>query len=76
MLIVLAQSGKDKEPLIQLDSLQEYLRNYQPFFAARANTLESLGLIEEAQGVYKSAITLCENTPERDYLMRRLRSII
>jgi RNA polymerase sigma-70 factor (ECF subfamily) len=75
MLVALAQSGKPKKALVQLDSLQDRLHNYQPFFAARANIQESLGLIEKAKGDYRRAIMLSKNTPERDYLQRRLRSI-
>ncbi len=51
------------------------LNDYQPFFAAKADLLRSTGAYELAGEAYDRAISLTQNTSERQFLQRRLDSL-
>jgi RNA polymerase sigma-70 factor (ECF subfamily) len=48
------------------------LRDYQPFYAARADLLRRAGWMAEARVAYGRAYDLSRNEVERRYLLRRL----
>ena len=60
--------------LVLLDGLQgaDGLRDYHPFYAARADLLRRLGRTEAAADAYRAALLVVGNDPERTYLARRL----
>src|SRR5258708_7950759 len=51
------------------------LEDYLHFHSARADLLRRLGRITEARAAYLRAFDLAGNTPERDFLRRRLDSL-
>jgi RNA polymerase sigma-70 factor (ECF subfamily) len=63
--------------LITLDKLQldDELKDYHWFHAARADLLRRAGYFAEAQTAYARALTLCHNRAERAYLSRRLAEV-
>ena len=49
------------EVLLQLDELEESLKNYQPFYATKANVLIKLRKYKKAKASFQKAFLLCEN---------------
>jgi RNA polymerase sigma-70 factor (ECF subfamily) len=66
-------AGCDKG-LRLLDQLAETaeLKEYYPFYAARADLLRRLGRLSEASIAYTRALELCRNVTEQTFLRRRL----
>ncbi|MEU1590461.1 DUF6596 domain-containing protein [Micromonospora sp. NPDC005710] len=63
--------------LALLDELADEprLRGHHPYPAARADLLRRLGRWNEAAAAYRIALTLVGTDPEREYLLRQLRSV-
>jgi RNA polymerase sigma-70 factor, ECF subfamily len=63
--------------LMALDQLQldEELRSYHLFHAARADLLRRAGYMAEARVAYAQALALCQNRAERSFLSRRLAAL-
>jgi RNA polymerase sigma-70 factor (ECF subfamily) len=74
-LVALAQSGKEKEALTQLNSLSTELANYQPFYAAAAYMQTKLNLISLAEKSYRKAVSLTQNGAEKEFLIRQLEKL-
>lgn len=70
--VVIAEIGQPELALQRLDELQTKLKNYQPWYAARAHILEKLGEFEGAHDVYMQAIQLAPNDASRSLLERKL----
>lgn len=51
------------------------LRTYQPFFAAKAELLRRTEAYQRAGEAYERAISLTQNTQEKDFLRHRLASL-
>jgi RNA polymerase sigma-70 factor (ECF subfamily) len=51
------------------------LIHYQPFHVARADMLRRADRTAEAADAYRTALTLTENEPERDFLRQRLAAL-
>jgi RNA polymerase sigma-70 factor (ECF subfamily) len=67
--VALANSGNKELALVQLNKLEEALKDYQPFYAARADLARQLSKIELAIQSYQKAISMSKNAIERDYLI-------
>jgi len=67
--VAIAHSGKQEEALDGLAQLEKALKDYQPFYAARADIANQLAKTELAISSYDKAIELSKNTIERDYLI-------
>lgn len=76
MLAVLTHSGKHSKALKGLDALEIELKNYQPFYAARAEVHAKLNNKTNAARDYNRSIKLSKNTPERDYLQSKLTKLL
>jgi RNA polymerase sigma-70 factor (ECF subfamily) len=61
--------------LAELESAEE-LRQYQPFFATRAELLRRLGRDAEAEPDYRRGLDLAKNEPERRFMQRRLNELL
>lgn len=55
--------------------LDDDLGSYHWFHAARADLLRRAGYLAEAQAAYRTALSLCENRAEREFLSRRLAEV-
>jgi len=55
-----------------LDEVEKQARNYQPFYAAKADLLGRAGLVKDADIFYKKAIKLSNNAAERSFLNSKL----
>ncbi|MFT4184000.1 MAG: RNA polymerase sigma factor [Rhizobium sp.] len=54
---------------------EERMARYHLAHAARADFLRQLGRIDEAKQSYETALSLCRQTPEQDFLRKRLAEI-
>ena len=70
--VAVAMSGKMREGLQILLSLESEADNFYPYHAARADLLRRTNQREAAADAYKRALDLCGNNTERAYLQRRL----
>ncbi len=63
--------------LMYLDQISnlDRLGAYHPYFTARAELLRRLGNLQESRLMYQKAIGLCDNSIERNHLLRRMRSL-
>ncbi len=73
--IALANSGKVEDAYPMILSLENSLKNYQPFYAAKASLEEKLKKYEYAKKSYISAIELSENQIEMEYLESKLKQL-
>lgn len=69
--VALAFSGHISKAYEQLSELEMALKQYQPYFAAKAGLAQRLGKYNEAIDAYQQAIQLSNNLVERDYLMNK-----
>ncbi len=67
-----AMSGKMREGLQILLSLESEADTFYPYHAARADLLRRMNQREAAADAYKRAYDLCNNSVERAYLKQRL----
>ena len=58
--------------LLDRAGLDEELRDYHLFHAARADLLRRAGWLDQAHAAYTRALSLCQNHAERTFLARRL----
>ena len=70
--VVLAETGRHKFALQQLDRLKSELVTFQPWQAARAHVLEALNRFDEARQFYRAAIENAPNAASRKLLERKL----
>ncbi len=70
--VAVAMSGKMREGLQILLSLEPEADDFYPYHAARADLLRRMNQREVAADAYKRALNLCGNSTERAYLQRRL----
>ena len=70
-LVAVAHSGRYKEAIACLNRLEDELKNYQPFYAARAAIARQLHDMNLAIADYDKAISLSKNNAERDYLIKQ-----
>lgn len=65
------------EGLKLIDALEESgaLNDYYLFHAARADLLRRAGWLDEALSAYERALNLCQNTPEQQFLQRRIMQV-
>jgi RNA polymerase sigma-70 factor (ECF subfamily) len=70
-----AMADGTEHGLQRLAHLEDALRDYMPYHAARADLLRRAGRGEEARVAYERALALTQNTVERAYFMRRLREL-
>jgi RNA polymerase sigma-70 factor (ECF subfamily) len=75
-IVALSNSGKVSQALEQLETLQEPLTDYQPYYAAKADIEVKNGLIEEATVSFQKAISLSNNRAEQNYLSKRLEACV
>ncbi|MFT5598360.1 MAG: RNA polymerase sigma-70 factor (ECF subfamily) [Gammaproteobacteria bacterium] len=73
--VALANSGNKELALVQINKLEEALKDYQPFYAARADLARQLSKIDLAIQSYQKAISMSKNAIERDYLMAQKSSL-
>lgn len=74
--VAAAMSGKMREGLQILLSLENQADGFYPYHAARADLLRRTNQREAAADAYKRALQLCGNNAERSYLKRRLDEIL
>lgn len=67
-VVAIAYSGKCQEAIHHLNALEGKLKNYQPFYAARAAIAQQLEDLDSAILDYAQAIKLSKNNAERDFL--------
>ena len=70
--VALAAFTGPEDGLIELDSLGEELADYQPWYAARADLLARAGRHEDAEVMYREAISRSTADEQRTFLERRL----
>lgn len=73
--VVLAETERAELALKRLDELKEDLKDYQPWYAARAHILSKLGNKSEACTFYKLAIEKSPSTATRAFLGMKLREL-
>lgn len=59
-----------------LEKLDDAMHGYVPYHAARADFLRRTGEVQAAAASYRQALILCDNTPERVFLQRRLDELL
>ncbi len=64
-----------EEEIDALNALEEQLKDYQPFYAAKADFLVKLSKIIEAKECFQKAIDLSGNDNERDFLAEKVAGI-
>ncbi|WP_394247105.1 RNA polymerase sigma factor [Vibrio profundi] len=69
---VIAETGHPKLALTKLDELEKDLKDYQPWYAARAHILRKLGRKADARIFYKLSIEKAASTATRKLLELRL----
>ncbi len=74
--VVIAEIGHIQLALKKINSLQDELKDFQPWYAAQANILEKLGRQAEAYSAYKQAILRAPNNASRNFLENRLQKLI
>ncbi|QJY38753.1 RNA polymerase [Vibrio europaeus] len=70
--VVLAETERAELALKRLDELKEDLKDYQPWYAARAHILRKTGNKSEACTFYKLAIEMSPSTATRAFLEMKL----
>jgi RNA polymerase sigma-70 factor (ECF subfamily) len=73
--IAMAQGPLDGLALLDRPEMQQALKDYHLFHAARADLLRRAGRWSEASGAYVQAIRLCRNERELAFLNRRLAEV-
>ncbi|WP_394127751.1 RNA polymerase sigma factor [Vibrio hepatarius] len=73
--VVIAETERAELALKKLDELKEDLKDYQPWYAARAHILSKLGQKTEASIFYKLAIERSLSVSTRKFLKLRLRDV-
>jgi len=68
-LVALSNSGREQEALEQLRALEQPLKNYQSYYAAKADIEARLALLDNAKESYAHAIELSKNDAEREFLI-------
>jgi len=74
-IMALAHSGKLNEALEEIKDLEKTLKDYQPFYAARAELYSMAAKYSSAYADLEAAISLSCNDPVRDYLKRKLNDL-
>lgn len=74
--IAMAEGPSAGLAIIDTPNLADALQTYHFYHAARADLLRRLERDDEAAVAYQKAIDCCENGPEREFLERRLTSLI
>ncbi len=67
--VVVAEAGDVGRALSLLDEVQESLRDYQPYWAARGRVLQKLERNDEARRAFETAAGLTEDEAVRAFLM-------
>lgn len=67
--VVVAEAGDAGRALSLLDEVQESLRDYQPYWAARGRVLQKLERNDEARRAFETAAGLTEDEAVRAFLM-------
>lgn len=70
--VVIAETGQSELALQKIDKLQTKLKNYQPWYAARAHVLEKLGEFNGAHDAYMQAIEAAPNDASRRLLEQKI----
>lgn len=71
-LVAVSQFKLDSDLLIELNSLENELGNYQPFYTVKADFLVKLGQHEMAERYFKKAIALTNNEKIKNFLEIKL----
>lgn len=69
LLVAIAHSGNLREALRGINRLSDSLKNYQPFYAARAYLHYKIKDYRMALLDFEQAISMTKNSAERDYLV-------
>lgn len=69
--VAIAHSGRYREAMEYLKTLEKDLEHYQPFYAARAAIAAALNNVDLAITDYDKAIGLSQNNAQRDFLISR-----
>ena len=68
--------GEVDGPVMALKLVEELkLDRYHLWHAVRADLLRRIGKVDAAGEAYEAAISLCENTKEKEFLEKRLRQV-
>lgn len=70
--VVLSELGQEQLALVKIESLQEALADFQPWYAAYAHVLTKLGRYDEARVAYGQAIERSQNDANRNFLTAKL----
>lgn len=62
-----------RDCLDKMDHLQKELKNYQPYYAAKAQMYERIQELEKASKYYEKAINLSCNDVQKNYLLKKLK---
>lgn len=74
--VAIAHRDTAKEGLDLLNDLENELKDYYLFHAARADFLAQLGEIESAKSAYEIAIDLTQQEPEKRFLLNQLSKLL
>lgn len=74
-LVTVANQGNVLEAMKSLKQVESELKDYQPFYAAKADLHAKLGQIEDARACYHQAISMSNNQVELAFLMSKLKSL-
>ncbi|USH04817.1 RNA polymerase [Grimontia kaedaensis] len=73
--VAMAEAGQPELALQKMDELKPKLKNYQPWYAARAHVLEKLGEFSGAHEAYLQAIKTAPHDASRKLLERKVRAL-
>ena len=75
--VALSLWGRDQEALDVLDdqTLQTKLREYQPYFAALGHVYQELGMADQAREALRRALELAQSPPQKRYIERCLQEL-
>ena len=71
--VAIAETGQPELALQKMDELEPELKNYQPWYAARAHVLEKLGQFSGARDAYLKAIEIALSSASCRFLERKIR---
>jgi RNA polymerase sigma-70 factor, ECF subfamily len=74
--VALSYMNGPADALSLLETLEDEVKNYQPFHAAKAHLLERLGRNREALVVYQQAYSISNTDAERSFMSRKIAALV
>lgn len=73
--VALGMSGNLEASLVEMDELAPLLKNYFPFYCARADATNRLNLVERSRTDFERALSLAGNDSERRFVEAKLKDL-